>query len=139
MKEVRRQPFQRPDHNHPKRNFISKKKIFQNFIFQNFFRTTSGPDPLWKRYVGSLFKGLVTITQKETLFQKKKKDLSKRHFSKLFLNYVWTWSSMIEVRKQPFQRHGHNHPKRNFISKKKNFQNFFFELRLDLILYERGT
>ena len=48
-----------------RRKNFSKKKIFQNFIFQNFFRTTSRFYPLWKRYIGSLFKGPVTVTQKK--------------------------------------------------------------------------
>ena len=123
-----------------RRKNFSKKKIFQNFIFQNFFRTTSRFYPLWKRYIGSLFKGPVTITQKT----KTKKTpfqiffFLNHHFSKLFSNYVWTWSSMRGVRRQPFQMLDHNHPKRNFIWKRRFFKTFF-ELRLDLILYERGT
>ena len=121
-----------------RRKNFSKKKIFQNFIFQNFFRTTSRFYPLWKRYIGSLFKGPVTVTQK------KKNSISifffflNHHFSKLFSNYVWTWSSMRGVRRQPFQMLDHNHPKRSFIWKRRFFKTFF-ELRLELILYERGT
>ena len=85
-----------------RRKNFSKKKIFQNFIFQNFFRTTSRFYPLWKRYIGSLFKGPVTVTQKT---KNKKNSISNffffkiHHFSKLFSNYVWTWSSMRGVRR----------------------------------------
>ena len=97
MREVHRQSFQRLGHNHPKRNFISKK-IFQNFIFfpKLCFQTMSGLDPLWERYVGSIFKGLVTITQKETSFQKRFFKTS-FFFKTLFSNYIWTWSFMKEV------------------------------------------
>ena len=45
---------------------------------------------------------------------------------------------MREVCRQPFQRPDHNYPKRNFISKK-DFSKLCSELRLNLILYERGT
>ena len=72
------------------KKFIVQKK------FQNFVRTTSGLNPLSERYVGSLFKGPIAITQKETSFQKR------RYFKTSFLKT-------------------------------------FFELHLDLILYERGT
>ena len=41
-----------------------KKK---NHFSKLFFWTTSRPDPLWERYVGNLFKGPITITQKETV------------------------------------------------------------------------
>ena len=57
----------------------------------------------------------------------KETHFKKRSFKTLSPNYVWTRSSMREVHRQPFQRPSHNHPKRNFISKKKKkiFQNFF--------------
>ena len=84
MIEVHRQPFQRPGHNHPKRNFISKKKIFQKKI-SNYICT----DPLWENYVGSLFKGPITITQKETSFQKRNFFLKKILFSKLFFRTIF--------------------------------------------------
>ena len=64
---------------------ISKKKKIQDF-----FRTTSGPDPLWERYIGNLFKGPVTITQKETSFQKRRFFKKKKKFRTTFgPNPLW--------------------------------------------------
>ena len=56
--------------------FLLLKYSFQKKKFQNFFWTTFGPDPLWERYIGNLFKGPVTITQKKLHF--KKEDFSKK-------------------------------------------------------------
>ena len=59
LREIRRKPFQRPGPSYQKKkssfpNFQKKKK---KIIFQKtFFRTTFRPNPLWKRYVGNLFK-----------------------------------------------------------------------------------
>ena len=108
MRIVHRQPFQRPGHNHPKKKLHFKKVDFLKLHFSKlFFQTTSGPNPLWERYTGNLFIVPVTITQKETSFQNLKKKISKN----LFSTYVWTWSSIREVHRQPFQRPDHNHSK----------------------------
>ena len=98
MREVRKQPFQRPSHNHPKRNFISKK-IFQNFVANYVWTWSSMREVRWQPFqrLGHNF-------------------VSKKIFQNFVLNYVWTWSSMREVCK-PFQRFCHNHSKK----KKKTF------------------
>ena len=66
--------------------------------------------------------------------RKRETHFRKNHFSKLFLNYFWTFSSIKEVCRQPFQRPGYNHSKKkkkkNFFSKTQNQDISLCEFRL---------
>ena len=108
MREVCRQPFQRPGPSYQKKkkkkklhfkNFKKKKNHFWKKLFSDHvwtwsfirdvhrqpFQRSSPSYPKRKNFVSK--------------FSKKKKIFSK----KFSLNYIWTWSFMREVCRQPFQ------------------------------------
>ena len=68
MREVRRQPFQMPDHNYPKRNFISKKRFSKIYIELRLDLI------LYKRGMSATFSNAQSQSPKKKLHFKKKRS-----------------------------------------------------------------